>query len=115
MRTLITACALVVLLLLPTVANAHGGYHWTESKAERVIYRDDLGDRGRRVIIVQDVACAGFGHQFTAWNGFRVYSKFTCTVLAANGRLRCVEIELKGPRSPYLFVWRLIPRYWCGY
>jgi hypothetical protein len=115
MKLALAIAALASALALPVAATAHGGYHWTENKAENVIYRDDLRDDGRAVIIVAGVSCSGFGHQFTAWNGHQVYSKFTCTVEAANGRLRCVEISLKGPRSPYSFAWQFIDRYWCGY
>jgi hypothetical protein len=115
MKPLLALAAVVGLLVFPVTTGAHNGYHWTESKAERVLYENDLRDRGRAVIFVEDVSCDGFGHNFIAWNGHRVYSKFTCTVLAANGRLRCVEIELKGPRSQYDFVWHFVNRYWCGY
>jgi hypothetical protein len=115
MRLAIAIVVLTGALLVPAAAMAHGGYHWTETKAERVVYREDLWDGQRRVIIVTGVSCYGYGHEFTASNGHRVYSKFTCTVEAANGRLRCVEIQLRGPQSQYVFLWHFINRRWCGY
>jgi hypothetical protein len=55
MKLLLALTAVVGALALPVTTGAHNGYHWTDSKAERVLFLNDLRDGGRAVIFVEGV------------------------------------------------------------
>jgi hypothetical protein len=88
-RLLAIGCALA-MLGLPASALAHNGKHWTESQAEKRIVNDGISDNNGRYY-PHNAHCRGYGHNFIAFNGNHVFSKFTCALYFSDG---CMMIDL---------------------
>jgi hypothetical protein len=92
MRRALVITIVFVTLMLPAALQAHNGKHWTNRQAERNLIRYDLSNRdGQRITNVVDAVCDGYGHNFIASNGLRVYSKFSCAVYHTRGGPWCID------------------------
>ena len=47
------------------------------------------------MINVGDAVCSGFGHNFIAFNGLHVYSKFSCAIYPVRGAPLCIEVAVR--------------------
>lgn len=95
MKAAVGILTMVLAITVTGAASAHSGKHWTESQAERRLIRDDLSGPNGRTINVGDAACDGFGHNFVAFNGNRVFSKFSCAIYPVRGQAFCIELAVK--------------------
>ena len=102
MKRAVVVITCLAALALPGAAQSHGGKHWTEGQAERRLIRDDLERPNGSTINVGDAACSGFGHNFIAFNGAHVYSKFSCGIYPVRGAPFCIEVSVRqGPNATW--------------
>ena len=101
-RLSLVVAALFAALVVVSSVSAHSGKHWTESQAERRLIAEDLERPNGSVINVGDAVCSGFGHNFIASNGLRVYSKFSCAIYPVRGAPLCIELWVRnGPNATW--------------
>jgi len=99
-RMLLVLAVLTTLTVVP-LAQAHNGKHWTNGQAQRHLVSDGFQfDSGPSY--PYSALCRGFGHNFIASNGNRVYSKFSCATHWDNG---CFMYEIWVNRG-FNWTWR---------
>lgn len=79
-RTVIAVATATAALVFTATASAHNGPHWTPSQAAKRLVKNDIRWDDGEVDIVTYAECSGEGHTFVAFNGNRVYGRFSCYV-----------------------------------
>lgn len=69
-----------VALVFTATASAHNGPHWTSTQAAKRLVKNDIRWDDGELDVVTYAECRGAGHTFIAFNGNRVYGRFSCYV-----------------------------------